>query len=436
MSKLTTAVAPDALYRRISWRLIPYLFVLYIVAYVDRVNVGFAAAEMQRDLHFSDTVYGTGAGMFFLGYALFDLPSSLMIRVAGTRLWIARIMVTWGLIAAGMIFVASPHSFYWMRFLLGVGEAGFVPGMVYYFTFWFPSPQRARAVGLFMTASSLAGVVGGPVSSALLRLNGCAGLSGWQWLFLAEGLPTALLGLSVLYLLDDGPEQARWLSVEEKQWLTAELDIDRRRYGASEHHRLLDAFRMPAVWVLALAYVVLQIGVYTVNLWMPTILGRLAGPGAGEASLMARYSTLPYVLAAAGTVLVGWSSDRTNERRGHIAACLVVAAAGFGWVAVCHTVGSALAAFCMAAIGLWSMTGPFWALTTRMLEGTAAAGGIAMITMLGGVGGFLGPYLTGRLRDLTHSFAGGLVGMAVLAVVGAGLALGSALVTEPSRPAA
>jgi ACS family tartrate transporter-like MFS transporter len=421
----TDVVDGRALYRRISWRLLPYLFLLYIVAYMDRVNVGFAAMDMKRQLHFSDTVYGMGAGLFFLGYALFDLPSSLMVRVVGTRVWMARIMITWGLIAAGTMFVESPMSFYVMRFVLGVGEAGFVPGMLLYFTYWYPSQERAKAVGIFMTASSLAGVAGGPISSALLKLNGVGGLAGWQWLFLAEGLPTALLGISVLFLLKDGPEQAKWLKPEEKVWLADELERDRRLYGAAKHHSLLDAFKLPAVWVLAAVYVILQIGVYTVNLWMPMILSRLGDGTGADSSLIARYSTVPYLLAAIFTVVVGWSSDRWNERRGHIAGCMVVAAAGFAWAAVAHSVGVALVAFCVAAIGMWSMTGPFWALTTRMLEGAAAAGGVAMITMLGGVGGFIGPYMTGRLRDATHSFAGGLYGMSALAVVGAVLAVAS-----------
>jgi ACS family tartrate transporter-like MFS transporter len=228
--------------------LIPYLFLLYIVAYVDRVNVGFAAMDMKRQLGFSDTVYGMGAGMFFLGYAIFDLPSSLVVRRVGTRLWIARIMITWGLIAAGMMFVRSPWSFYTMRFLLGVGEAGFVPGMLLYLTYWFPSHVRARAVAKFMTASSLAGVVGGPLSSALLKLDGVAGLHGWQWLFVAEGIHTALLGVSVLFVLKDGPTQADWLKPEEKQWLVAELAQDQERYGATEHQSLTDSFTLPSVW--------------------------------------------------------------------------------------------------------------------------------------------------------------------------------------------
>jgi len=411
-----------ALYRRITRRLIPYLFLLYIVAYVDRVNVGFAAIDMKRQLSFSDTVYGTGAGIFFLGYALFDLPSNLVMRRVGTRLWIARIMITWGLIAALMMFVSSPRSFYIMRFLLGVAEAGFVPGMLLYLTYWFPSHERARAVAKFMTATSLAGVVGGPLSSALLKLDGVAGLQGWQWLFMAEGIPTVLLGISVLFILKDGPEKADWLRPEEKLWLANELERDRAIYGATKHHALGDAFRMPAVWMLAGVYVTIQIGVYTVNLWMPLILSGL-GDGARDASLIARYSTVPYLLAALFTVLIGWSSDRTNERRGHLAGCMVLAAAGFAWVAMANSVPLALCALSLAAIGLWSTMGPFWALMTRTVAGAAAAGGVAMITTLGGFGGFTGPYVTGRLKEATNSFTHGLYAISLIALGAAILSL-------------
>lgn len=411
-----------ALYHRITWRLIPYLFLLYIVAYIDRVNVGFAAVDMKRQLHFSDTVYGTGAGIFFLGYALFDIPSNLVMRRVGTRLWIARIMITWGLIAALMMFVNSPRSFYVMRFLLGVGEAGFVPGMLLYLTYWFPSHKRARAVAKFMTATSLAGVVGGPLSSALLKLDGVAGLQGWQWLFVAEGIPTVLLGISVLFVLNDGPQTAPWLRSEERVWLDGELQRDRALYGATKHHALGDAFRMPAVWMLAGVYVVIQIGVYIMNLWMPLILSSL-GDGVHDASLIARYSTVPYLLAAMFTVMIGWSSDRTNERRGHLAGCMALAAAGFAWAAVAQNVPVALVAMSVAAIGLWSTMGPFWALMTRTVAGAAAAGGVAMITTLGGLGGFAGPYLTGLLKEATHSFAHGLYAVSAIAIVAALLSL-------------
>ena len=419
----TSAIDGSRLYSRITWRLIPYLFLLYIVAYVDRVNVGFAAMDMKRQLGFSDTVYGTGAGIFFLGYALFDLPSNLVLQRVGTRLWIARIMITWGLIAACMMFVRSPGSFYTMRFLLGVGEAGFVPGMLLYLTYWFPSHERARAVAKFMTATSLAGVVGGPLSSALLRLDGFAGLQGWQWLFLAEGIPTVLLGFSVLFVLNDGPAQADWLKPEEQRWLANELERDHALYGATKHHALTDAFKLPSVWMLAAVYVTIQVGVYIVNLWMPLMLDNLSGAQGRDASTIAKFSTVPYLLAALFTVVVGWSSDRTNERSGHLAGCMALAAAGFAWAAVAQNVTVALCAFSIAAMGLWSTMGPFWALMTRTVAGAAAAGGVAMITTLGGFGGFLGPYVTGRLRDATGSFAHGLYAVSTLALLAAAIGL-------------
>src|ERR1700730_277481 len=420
-----SAVDGRALYAKISWRLIPYMFLLYIVAYLDRVNVGFAAIDMQRDLHFSNTVYGTGAGIFFLGYALCYLPSSLILRRVGTRIWIARIMISWGLVSACMVWVSSPGSFYLLRFLLGVAEAGFVPGMLLYLTFWFPSPERARAVAKFITATSLAGVVGGPLSSALLKLDGVYGLSGWQWLFLFEGVPTVLVGISVLFVLKDGPDVADWLKPEERAWLKNELRKDQDRYGAAQHHHLLDAFRLPSVWLLAGVYIIIQIGVYIVNLWMLLILSGLAHGDVGrDASLIARYATVPYLLAAIFTVVLGWTSDRWNERRGHLAGCMALAAVGFAWAARAQSIAVALCAMSLVAIGLWSTMGPFWALTTRMIGGAAAAGGVAMITMIGACGGFLGPYVTGLLRDATHSFAGGLYLIGVLALLAAVLSLG------------
>src|SRR6202453_4842422 len=338
-----------ALYSKITWRLIPYIFLLYIVAYLDRVNVGFAAYDLQRDLHFSNTVYGTGAGIFFLGSVLFDLPSNLMLTRVGARIWIARIMISWGVISTCMMFMHSKESFYVLRFLLGVSEAGFFPGMIIYLTYWFPTQERARAVARFMTATSLAGVVGGPLSSYLLRLDGRSGLAGWQWLFLSEGFPTIVLGDSVLFLLKNGPEKADWMKPEEKVWLAGELRRDQERYGAATHHALGDAFRLPALWLLAAVYFVSQVGVYVVNLWMPLILNGFSRSGSiADASLIARYATVPYLAAAAMTVAVGWSSDKRNERRWHIAGCLTVSAVGFAWAGVAHSLIVALCAMTLA----------------------------------------------------------------------------------------
>ena len=420
------AVDARALYAKISWRLIPYIFLLYIVAYLDRVNVGFAAYDLQRDLHFSNTVYGTGAGIFFLGSVLFDLPSNLMLTRVGARVWIARIMISWGVVSTCMMLMHSTASFYVLRFLLGVSEAGFFPGMILYLTYWFPTQERARAVAKFMTATSLAGVVGGPLSSFLLKLDGVAGLAGWQWLFLSEGVPTILLGISVLFVLKDKPEKADWLRPEERVWLAAELQRDQEQSGAAAHHRLGDAFRLRALWVLAGVYFVSQVGVYIVNLWMPLILASFSRPGSNDSSLIARYATVPYLAAAIMTIVAGWSSDRHNERRWHIAGCLTIAAVGFAWAALAHSLIMALIAMTLAAVGLWSMMGPFWTLATTMLSGAAAAGGVAILQMIGGVGGFAGPYMTGRLRDSTHSFSGGLYLIS-------GLALGAALLSLAVR---
>ncbi len=415
-------------YTKIAWRLIPYIFILYILAYLDRVNVGFAALEMKRDLRLSDTVYGTGAGIFFLGSSLFDLPSNLLLQKVGPRRWIARIMITWGIIATCMVLVKGAHSFYALRFFLGVSEAGFFPGMILYLTYWFPSRERARAVAKFMTATAIAGVIGAPISSALLKLEGAMHLHGWQWLFLVEGIPTFLMGFSVLFILKDRPDDAAWLSDSEKKWLDEELDRDRKAGGATEHHSLKDAFQTKMVWVLAGIFFIDQIGLYTVNLWMPLILNSfLHGSGAGagnaisasDASHIAKFATVPYAAAAIFMVLIGWTSDRSGERRWHMAGCLLLSAVGFGWAGAAHNLTAALMAMTLAAVGFWSIMGPFWALPTRVLGGQAAAGGVAIITMVGGVGGFLGPYLTGRLKDLTHGYSGGLYTIAGLAVLGA-----------------
>jgi ACS family tartrate transporter-like MFS transporter len=424
-----------AIYRKITLHLIPYLFLLYIVAYVDRVNVGFAAMDIKRQLHYSDTVYGMGAGIFFLGSALFDLPSNLLLARVGARSWIARIMVSWGIISLCMIFMRSPLSFYVLRFLLGVCEAGFFPGIIFYLTYWFPSHHRARAVAKFMTATSIAGIVGGPLSGVLLRLDGWHGLAGWQWLFLAEGIPTILLGLSVLLVLKNRPADASWLQPEERDWLVQELQKDRDRFGATQHGALRDAFRLPMLWLLAGAYFVSQVGVYIVNLWMPLILNDFVVAGTRHnSSMVARYATLPYLAAAIFTVVVGWNSDRTKERRGHIAGCLLLAAAGFAWTATAHDATVAIMALCLAAMGLWSMMGPFWTLTTSVLEGTASAAAVAILTTIGGFGAFLGPFLTGRMHDATHNFSAGLYGMSGLALLACLLSLGARPPMNSDRP--
>ena len=421
------------LYSKISWRLLPYIFFLYILAYLDRVNVGFAAVEFKRDLHLTDYAYGLGGSLYFLGQLMFDLPSNLLLGKVGPRVWIARIMISWGIIASLMMFVRGEHSFYAMRLLLGISEAGFFPGMILYLTYWFPSEQRAQAVAKFMTATSIAGVVGAELSRVLLRLEGKGGLHGWQWLFLLEGIPTVLLGVSVLFLLRDHPDDAPWLSDKEKKFLDDELERDRKEGGASEKHNLMDAFKTPMVWVLAGVFMLDQVGVYTVNIWMPLILSGLMHVG-GEhgAELVGRIGAIPYLAATVFTIVIGFTSDRTGERRWHIAGCLALAFVGFSWAAYAHSVTAALLAFTLAAMGYWSMMGPFWALPTRVLGGQAAAGGVAIITMIGSLGGFAGPYLTGVFKSWTHNYTVGLLVVGALGLLGAGLcvALPKAAVKE------
>jgi len=417
------------LYNKITLRLIPYLFFLYILAYLDRVNVGYAVVELKSDLHLADAVFGLGAGIYFLGQFCFDLPSNLLLSKVGPRVWIARIMISWGVVATLMTLMKGAHSFLLLRFLLGITEAGFFPGIILYLTYWFPSRERAQAVAKFMTATSVAGVVGGFVAHSLMKLDGVAGLHGWQWLFLSEGIPTILVGFSVLSVLKDHPDDANWLTFEEKLWLDTELERDRMEGGASSQNHLGDAFRMPMVWVLAGVFALDQIGVYTVNIWMPDMLTLLSHAGVGPAakanasSLIALLTTIPYAAAVVCTVIVGWNSDRTFERRRHIAGCFLLSAVGFSWAAYAQSVPAMLGAMTLAAIGYWSMMGPFWALPTRVLGGRGAAGGVAIITMVGSLGGFAGPYLTGWLKQHTHSFSAGLLAIAGLAVVGAGLVM-------------
>jgi len=389
-------------------RLIPFMFVLYVVAYLDRINVGFAALQMRADLGFDDRVYGLGAGIFFLGYFLFEVPSNLVLERVGARLWIARIMVTWGLIASAMMVVRGARSFYLLRFLLGVAEAGFFPGMILYLTYWFPAAERAHAVARFMTATAIAGVVGGPISGALLAMDGLGGLRGWEWLFLAEGLPAVVLGLAVLAYLPDGPASASWLTPEERRSLAARLDPDQ---AIEAHHAatLAGALADRRVWRLAVLYFVLVTGLYGVGLWLPQIVKGLSGLGDVMVGIV---SAAPYAAAAAGMVLVGGHSDRTGERRWHVAGPAFAGALGLALVAYLRSPVAALAALSLAALGTSSTLGPFWSMPASLLRGTGAAAGIALINSIGNLGGFAGPYLIGLVKDATGSFADGLLVLA------------------------
>ncbi|MEO7135069.1 MAG: MFS transporter [Vicinamibacterales bacterium] len=412
-------IAESAL-RKVRWRLIPFLFLLYIVAYLDRVNVGFAAIDMNRDLGFSAAVYGLGSGIFFLSYTLLEVPSNLMLARFGARVWIARIMVTWGVLSSAMIFVDSPARFYVMRFLLGAAEAGFFPGIILYLTQWFPQRERARAVGLFMTATAMAGVIGAPVSSALLAMQGAFGLKGWQWMFLVEGVPAILLAPVVLLYMTEKPAAAKWLTAPEREWLARELAAEEAETGHAIV-TLRGALGSARLWIVSLPYFCIVIAFYGISFFLPQIIQSVSGFGSATVVLL---SAIPYVAATIGLVVVGSRSDRVRERRWHVAAPCLIGAAGFVLTALGPaTPAYALTTLSIAAFGIWGTLGPFWTLPTNFLRGTAAAGGIALVNSVGNVGGFVGPFLMGWIREATGGFTAGLLTLAAALVVGAAIVL-------------
>ncbi len=417
---ITPTPAEAALLSRVRRRIIPFLFLLYIAAYLDRVNIGFAALQMNQDLGLSPAVYGFGAGIFFLGYFLFEVPSNLVMARVGARRWIARIMITWGIISSSMMFVRGPASFYALRFLLGVAEAGFFPGMILYLTYWFPSRERAGAISLFMTAIALAGVFGGPVSGALLMLRGVGGLAGWQWLFLLEGIPSVMLGLVVLKYLPDGPRDATWLTEDEKTLLLGRLYESGPADATSRESTVVGVLSNPLVWLFSFCYLAIVSALYGITFWLPTILQRLSGLPDFSIGVL---SALPYIVAAVGMVLVGRHSDATGERRWHVAASAFIGAAGFLLSATTVSPALSLVAISIAAFGIFAAMPTFWTMPTAMLSGAGAAAGIAVINSIGNLGGFFGPYVIGLIRTATGTFSAGLVALAVALAVGGVLAL-------------
>ena len=413
-----------AVARHLTLRLIPFLFLLYIVAYLDRINVGFAALQMRTQLHFSDSVYGKGAGIFFIGYFFFQLPSNLVLERVGARRWIALLMVVWGIVSGCMIFVRTVPEFYTVRFLLGVAEAGFFPGVILYLKRWFPAKARARTVASFVTASALSGVVGGPISGALLNMQNLGGLAGWQWLFLIEALPAVLLGTAVLFYLPNRPEDAHWLGEEKQAWLLAHLEEEKRNHPDAARSGGFSAFRNRDVWLLAYVYFGLNTVSYGLSLWLPSLIHSLSGLGNLALGVLV---AIPYVAASILMILVGRSSDRTGQHRWHVAIPAFLGALGL--LAAAHSSSVAVSIFTMsiAVSAVNCMIGPMWAMPTTFLTGTAAATGIALINSLANLGGFFGPWIIGELRDLTGSYAGGL--LAVGATLG--LAGGVVLLVRP-----
>ena len=408
-------ISEPALLSKLTRRLIPFMFLLYIVAYLDRINVGFAALQLNAALKFDPEVFGLGAGIFFIGYFIFEIPSNLIMQRVGARIWIARILVTWGVISSATMFVNGPMTFYILRFLLGLAEAGFFPGMILYLTYWFPAEARGRAVARFMTATAIAGVIGGPVSGALLKLDGVAGLAGWQWLFLIEGLPAVILGFVTLVYLPDSPKNAGWLTAEEKEWLASRLAVERELVHRHGHVTLREALASGHVWTLSVIYFAVIISFYGISLWLPQIVQSFSGL---SDFLVGFVSAIPYLAAAIGMVFIARNSDRWNERRWHIALSAFTGAAGLMAAAFLKLPGAELGALAVAAIGIWGTLGPFWAMSSRILSGTGAAAGIALINSVGNLGGFLGPYMIGLVRSRTNSFSGALLALALFPLAG------------------
>lgn len=409
-------------YTKITLRLIPLLFICYIAAYLDRINVGFAQLQMKSELGFSDAVYGLGAGIFFLGYFLFEVPSNLWLQKIGARKTITRIMVVWGLISAAMAFVHAPWLFYLLRFLLGVFEAGFFPGVILYFTFWYPGKYRGRVIALFSSAFAVAGILGGPISGWIMSdFHGFKGLSGWQWMFIIEGLPTMLLGLFVYFYLDDRPEDAAWLSEQQKELVRS--DLERENIGAPSSHGLgayLSAMRDPRVYALALSWFCFICGIYMISFWLPTIIKDMGFSSPLDIGLLA---AIPYGIATLGMILVGVSSDRTLERRWHCAIPAFIGAASL--VALPQVQGNVVVSFILLSVGslgIFTTVPLFWTIPTAYLKGTAAAGGIAFINSLGLIGGFVSPFVLGWIRTATGTLVIGNWLVAGVLIIG-GLSL-------------
>ena len=407
---------------KVTRRLIPFMFLLYIVAYLDRVNVSFASLQMNAALGFSAKIYALGAGIFFIGYFLFEVPSNLVLHRVGARLWMARILVTWGIISSTMMFVKGTTSFYILRFLLGIAEAGFFPGMILYLTYWFPTHARGRAVGRFMTATAVASAIGGPVSGLLLELNGWHGLDGWQWLFLLEGLPAIVLGFITLFYLPDGPKSAKWLSNEEKRWIEDTLERERQQTASSGQHSMKDAMRSGRVWTFAIIYFAIIMSFYGISFWLPQIVQGFSGT---RAFIVGLITTVPWISATIGMVWISRNSDASGERRWHVALSAMAGAIGLVAAGMLHNPVLELAALSLAALGIWGTLGPFWALSSESLAGAGAATGIALINSIGNLGGFVGPYLIGWIRDETGSFTIALITLALFPLLGAVITLSS-----------
>jgi len=419
MSGEETSELQQRTMKRVAARLMPALLILYIIAYLDRVNVTFAQDKLESDLGFSGAVYGFGAGVFFIAYFFLEVPSNLALHRFGARKWIARIMLTWGIISACTALVQGPASFYVVRFLLGAAEAGFFPGMILYLSYWFPARERARAVGFFMSAIAISYAIGAPISGGIMSVfGGVGGLEDWQWLFLIEAIPAIIASVFVLLWLDDGPEHAKWLPDDEKRWLAERLEGEEEVRLTRERHTVGQALKDKRVLLFGALYFCMVVNVYGISFWVGEIVDKVGGLNDVSKGFV---TAIPYTVAIVGLILISRHSDRTGARKPHVAASLALGAIAFAL----STVVSPVAAIAALAVGLFFLLGAhpvFWAMPAALLSGTAAAAGIALVNSIGNLGGFVGPYLVGLMKDATGSTDGGLLTLAVLLGIGAFLA--------------
>jgi D-galactonate transporter len=413
-SSSTTAEAAaneDLVYRKVTWRLLPFLMACYVVAYLDRVNVGFAKLQMLSDLGFSETVYGLGAGIFFIGYFFFEVPSNVILHKVGARMWIARIMITWGIISASFMFVKTVPMFYFLRFLLGVAEAGFYPGIILYLTYWYPSERRARVTALFMIAIPISGIIGGPLSGWIMsEFHDNAGWRGWQWMFLLEAIPSVIMGIVTIFYLDSSVRSAKWLTDAEKR--VVETAVARDGQTKHEHGSVLGVFKDGRVWLLSAIYFCIVMGNYGLTLWLPTLIQATGVVGVLNIGLL---TAIPYSGAVTAMVLFSRSADRRRERRFHVIVLMLIGALGLVMTALTpHSPTLAIIGLTIAAGGAIGAAPLFWSLPTAFLGGVSAAAGIATINSIGNLAGFVSPYMVGWLRDAMNNRTD--VAMYVLAV--------------------
>jgi D-galactonate transporter len=434
----TATTDTNSVYRKIAWRLVPLLVLGYIVAYLDRSNIGFAKLQMSHDLGFSDAVYGLGAGLFYLGYSVFEIPSNLVLRRIGARLTFARIMIIWGLVSGAFALIETPLQFHALRFLLGCAEAGFFPGVLLYMTYWIPATRRARFTAFFMSAMALSGLFGGPLSGWVMSsMQGFGGWRGWQWMFIVEAAPAVVLGVITLFYLVDRPEQARWLTDAEKDVVKRDLDKEEsKQRQASTGTSILDAFRDRRLYALGAMAIALLAGIGGISFWLPSIL---RASGIKEIWQIGLLSAIPYLAALVSQQWVAYRSDRRQERRWHAGVCAAIG--GLSWLLMpsfSDQPGAALVLLTLVAAGSFGATGPFWSMPGALLTGKAAAAGIALVTTFGGIGGFIIPIIVGWATTKTGTLAAGQYFYGAVMLVAAGLLVWGTRAREapvPTQPA-